>query len=254
MSRYSHLMRLALLGGLVAVWVTAILAAPGSATIVCQPGHKPPSPYCTNVPPTATTGDATHVTAKTATLNGVAGPNVSGGDPTQYFFEYGKTTAYGSRTRTGTIGSCPPGITPPSPYCNTPASQPVSAHISRLTPCTTYHFQLVASNSDGSANGSDKTFTTSFAPPLKHVSAPGSVKASHRFKVKFALRYPAERVAILIETKNGTVVSSDSFGPVPAGKHTVTITAPSKKGKYFLVVRAKVSCGSQTVRRHLRVH
>ncbi len=254
MTRYSHLMRLALLGGLMAAWASALLAAPSSATIVCPAGVKPPSPYCTNVPPTATTTNATNVRGTSATLNGVAGPNVSGGDPTQYFFEYGKTTAYGSRTPTGTIGSCPSGITPPSPYCSTPTSQPVSADISKLTPCTTYHFQLVASNSDGSANGGDKTFTTKFAPPLKNVSAPGKVKAGKKFKVKFTLRYRAQVVTVRIVTKSGNVVKSVTFRPLPAGHHSVRLTAPKRRGTYFLVVRAKLSCGSQTVKQRLRVH
>jgi hypothetical protein len=34
----------------------------------------------------------------------------------------------------------------------------------------------------------------------------------------------------------------------------VTFTAPKKKGKYTIVVRAKTSCGSETVTRRLRVH
>jgi hypothetical protein len=242
MTRFS-LRRLTLLGGLAAVGASALLAAPGGATIVCPSGITPPSPYCTNVPPTATTGTATSVTAKSATLNGVAGPNVSGGDPTSYFFKYGTTTTYGNQTPTGTIGSCPAGITPPSPYCTTPSTQPVSANISNLTPCTTYHFQLFASNPDGSASGGDKKFTTGFSPPIKHVSAPDSVKAGKKFKVKFTLRFSVQSVTILIRDKRGNVVKSVRISPVSAGKHSVTIKAPSRRGKYTLVVRAKASCG-----------
>src|SRR5262245_39187174 len=139
MKRYSHLRWVALFGGLAAACASALLAAPGSATIVCPQGTEPPSPYCTNVLPTATTGNATHVRATSATLKGVAGPNVRGGDITQYFFEYGTTTAYGSQTPPATIGRCPHGITPPSPYCKVPKVKRVSADISKLTPCTTYH-------------------------------------------------------------------------------------------------------------------
>lgn len=249
-----HFRWLALLGGIVAIGASALAAAPSSATLVCPSGIKPPSPYCTNVPPTATTGAATNVTAKSATLNGVAGPNVAGGDPTSYFFKYGRTSAYGNQTPTGTIGSCPAGISPPSPYCNTPATQAVSADISNLTPCTTYHYQLFASNPDGSASGGDKTFTTAFRPPIKNVSAPGSVKAWKRFKVKFTLRYSVQSVTILIKDKRGNVVKSVRISPVSAGKHSITITAPRKKGKYTLVVRAKTSCGSQSVSQRLKVH
>ncbi len=237
-----------------AVGASALLAGPGSATIVCPAGSTPPSPYCTNVPPTATTNDATNVQATKATLNGVAGPNVSGGDPTQYFFKYGTTTAYGNQTPTGTIGACPAGITPPSPYCNTPKTQAVSADISKLTPCTTYHFQLFANNPDGSASGGDKMFTTGFTPPIKSVSAPGKVKAGKKFKVKFNLRFNVQSVTIQIRKQNGQVVTAIRIAPVSAGKHSVTIRAPKKKGNYILIVRAKMSCGKQTVSQRLKVH
>jgi hypothetical protein len=254
MTRYSHLRRLALLGGLAAAGASAVLAGPGNATLVCPNGVKPPSPYCTNVKPTAVTQPATNVTGTSATLNGTAGAGVSGGDPTQYFFEYGKTTAYGSQTPTGTLGSCPAGITPPSPYCTTPSATHVSADISKLTPCTRYHFQLVATNADGTTPGGDQTFKTKFAPPLKDVKAPHKVKAGHKFKVKFTLRFDAKSVTILIKTKSGRVVRSVTFGPVSAGRHSVKIRAPRRKGNYILVVRAKLSCGSESVKQRLKVH
>jgi hypothetical protein len=253
MTSYS-LKRLVLLAVLAAAGGSALLATPGGATIVCPSGIKPPSPYCTNVPPTATTSPATNVTAKSATLNGVAGPNVSGGDITSYFFEYGRTQSYGSQTPTGTIGSCPAGITPPSPYCNVPKTQAVSADIANLAPCTTYHFQLVASNPDGSANGGDQKFTTKFAPPLKKVSAPGRVKAGKRFKVKFTLRFKAQSVTVLIKKKNGSVVKSVRISPASAGKHSLTLAAPRKRGNYILVVKAKLSCGTQSESQRLKVH
>jgi hypothetical protein len=255
MTRYSHLRWVAPLGGLVAAGLIALSAAPAGATIVCPTGIKPPSPYCTNVLPTATTGSATKVGAKKATLNGVAGPNVSGGDITQYFFKYGKTTNYGSQTPTGTVGSCPVGISPPSPYCNVPKTQNVSANISGLAPCTSYHFQLFASNTDGSAPpAGDMTFTTAFAPPLTNVNAPTNVNAGRRFKVKFGLKYNTQRVRIVIRRgKNGPVVSSTSFGPLAPGRHSVTVRAPNRRGNYILSVIAKLSCGSQTFSQRLKV-
>ena len=251
MTRYSHLRWVALVG-LVAACASSLLAAPGGATIVCPQGNRPPSPYCTNVPPTATTGNATHVRATSATLTGVAGPNVRGGDVTQYYFEYGTTTAYGSQTREGTIGRCPHGISPPSPYCNVPKRQRVSAGVSNLTPCTTYHFQLVATNSDGSADGGDNTFMTGFAPPLTDVFAPDEVRVGDTFRVAFRIRYDTDSVNMLIAT-HGNVVESASFGPLSAGWHSETITAPGEKGNYTLVVLAKLSCGRQSVEQRLRV-
>jgi hypothetical protein len=255
MTRYSHLRWLGALGGLAVAGVLALSAAPSGATIVCPTGIKPPSPYCTNVPPTATTGKASNVRAATATLNGVAGPNVSGGDITSYYFEYGRTTSYGSTTPTGTIGSCPSGISPPSPYCNVPKTQSVSANISSLTPCTTYHFQLVASNSDGSANGGDQKFTTAFGPPIALLSAPRSVKAGRRFVVKFTLRYAANvKIQIVRRGRFGGTVSTFSYGKLAAGRHKQTIRAPGRRGNYTLVVIAKLSCGQQRDTQKLTVH
>jgi hypothetical protein len=253
MTSYSRLKWLALLAVLAATCGSGLLAASGSATIVCPQGVKPPSPYCVNVPPTATTRNATHVGATRATLAGVAGPNVRNGDVTKYYFEYGATTAYGSQTRPGTIGSCPFGITPPSPYCNVPKKQRVSADIWRLTPCTTYHFQLVAQNPDGMADGGDRTFTTRFAPPLTGVFAPYSVSGGDAFNVFFGLRYDTDSVTMLLTTSYGGVVQSVNLGPQSAGPHFETLTAPMRRGDYFLVVVAKLSCGRQSAVQRLRV-
>ena len=254
MTRYSHFRWLAPLGGVVAVGVIAFSALPAGSTIVCPNGIKPPSSYCTNVPPTATTGAASNVTASSATLNGVAGPNVAGGDITQYFFKYGPTPNYGSQTPTGTIGSCPSGITPPSPYCNVPATQNVSADIPGLAPCTSYHFQLFANNPDGLAVGGDRTFTSAFAPPIKKVNAPSKVKADKKFKVKFTLKYNTDRVKVILKKRNGTAVASTTLGPLAPGKYTVTLRAPKKRGNYTLQVIARLSCGVQTVSQRLKVH
>ena len=110
------LTRLVPLGGLLAAAVLVLSATPTGATIVCSPGHTPPpgggtGPYCKNVKPKAVTLSATHVGGKSAKLNGLAGAGVAGGDPTEFFFQYGTTMAYGKDTPTETLGSCQPGHT-----------------------------------------------------------------------------------------------------------------------------------------------
>jgi hypothetical protein len=50
-------------GGVVAAAVVALSATPAGATVVCPPGVKPPSKYCTNVKPTAITQTASNVKA-----------------------------------------------------------------------------------------------------------------------------------------------------------------------------------------------
>lgn len=98
--------------------------------------------------PTVVTGSATAVTAKTATLGGTVTAN---GAATTYSFQYGTSTSYGSSTATHPAG----GGT---------SSQTVSANLTDLTAGTVYHYRLDATNSSGTTNGSDGTFTTTAAP------------------------------------------------------------------------------------------
>ncbi len=100
-------------------------------------------------PPTATTGAATAVTGTTATLAGTVLPNK---EPTTYHFEWGTTTAYGSRSPDGTA--------------NGNAGRTVAADLTGLTPLTTYHYRLVASNASGPAAGADAEFTTTTGGPV----------------------------------------------------------------------------------------
>jgi predicted lipoprotein with Yx(FWY)xxD motif len=72
---------------------------------------------------------------------------------THYHFEYGTTMSYGANAPVpdGDAGS---GI------YNVPVSQTVTG----LQPNTTYHFRLVATNSDGPGTGADGSFTTPADP------------------------------------------------------------------------------------------
>ena len=97
--------------------------------------------------PQVTTGTATGVSAKAATLNGTVNPN---GATTTYWFQYGTTTSYGLQTSTRDAGAGTSG-------------RSVSAGISGLAAGTTYHYRLVAQNSAGTTNGQDQTFTTTAA-------------------------------------------------------------------------------------------
>lgn len=66
---------------------------------------------------------------------------------TNYHFNWGTTGAYGNTTP---AGSLPTGTSP----------APISAELTGLTPGTTYHYQLVATNGTGTTTGPDQTFTT----------------------------------------------------------------------------------------------
>jgi plastocyanin len=107
--------------------------------------------FTTIGPPSATTTPATAVTDASATLNGSYSP---GGFQATYFFEYGTTSAYGSKTGPGAAG-------------NGTGIGFVSMVVAGLSPQTTYHFQLVAENAAGTAFGGDQTFTTAAVSPLE---------------------------------------------------------------------------------------
>jgi hypothetical protein len=91
--------------------------------------------------------NANPISSTGATLNATINPN---GSATTTHFEYGTTTAYGSVT--------------PDDSASAGAGQGdigVSAAVTALTPGTTYHFRVVASNgTGGDINGADQTFST----------------------------------------------------------------------------------------------
>lgn len=94
------------------------------------------------IPQTAVTEAATEVSETEATLNGSVGPS---GQSTKYYFEYGPTTSYGSKTSEVSAGSGT-------------GSVKVSHTLTGLTPGT-YHFRVVATSVAGPSYGTDGTFT-----------------------------------------------------------------------------------------------
>ena len=97
-------------------------------------------------PPVATTGTASEVERKTAVVNATVNPE---GLATTYQFEYGTTTAYGIKVPIPEKSIGPGG-----------ADLQVSESLGGLSPETTYHFRVVATNAKGSSLGTDKTFKT----------------------------------------------------------------------------------------------
>jgi hypothetical protein len=66
---------------------------------------------------------------------------------TSYYFEYGTSSAYGSRTSEASVGLGAEAVAAP-------------AHVDGLTPGTEYHFRIVAVNEAGTARGADMVFRT----------------------------------------------------------------------------------------------
>jgi hypothetical protein len=100
--------------------------------------------FTTTGKPTVRTGAASALTGTTATLAGTIDPF---GHSTGWYFEFGTTTGYGTKTASTNAGA-------------NPGTKSVSIPISGLIPGTTYHFRLVGANSAGANYGADVTFTT----------------------------------------------------------------------------------------------
>jgi hypothetical protein len=106
--------------------------------------------FATPAPPVAVTGAATGVTVTSATLSGTVDPN---GRTTTWYFEYGASTSYGSRTSGQSAGSAT-------------TATGVSAALSNLRPGRVYHYRLVARSDAGTSRGADRTFSTSGPPAV----------------------------------------------------------------------------------------
>jgi hypothetical protein len=97
-------------------------------------------------PPSVATRAAVGVTGSAATLDGTVDPNDF---ETTYHFEYGTSTSYGS--------SAP---VPDASAGSGKLTEEVSQVITGLTPGITYHYRLVATNTEGTREGEDMSFTT----------------------------------------------------------------------------------------------
>ena len=100
-------------------------------------------------PPVVTTGGTTNVTGVDANLWGTIDPN--GAQTTTFYFDYGTSTSYGSRSGTSSITGT--------------SEQDVESYISGLSQTTTYHYRLVATNAAATTYGTDRTFTTTTLSP-----------------------------------------------------------------------------------------
>ena len=116
------------------------------------------------------TGAARDITPTGATLTGSLTP---GGIEAHYYFEWGPTTSYGT--------------TSPVPAVDAGSgSEPVTAEtaLSGLSPNTTYHYRLVATNSFGTTFGEDEHLTTPGPPRITVESTTGIGHETATIKAK----------------------------------------------------------------------
>jgi hypothetical protein len=116
-----------------------------------------------SAPPAIAAPSGTGNSTSTATVTATVNPNLSGKDTT-VAVSYGPTTAYGATTAAKDIGNGSSGVA-------------VSFPITGLSPGTTYHFAVVATNGDGTSTSGDGTFATTppAAATITSTSASGDV-------------------------------------------------------------------------------
>ncbi len=192
-------------------------------------GSKVISFKLSNSPSIVTTA-ASNIVGSNATLNGTVNPN---GFSTDYHFEWGATTAYGTSTATVNAGS---GTSPVA----------VTANISGLIAGTTYHFRLVGENSEGTSNGNDMSFT------------PGAASLSTTTPSSVTMTSASSGGNITSDGGNTVtargVCWSTTLNPVATGNHTTdgtgtgtftsSITGLSSSTTYHVRAYATTSAGT----------
>ncbi len=172
---------------------------------------KPPPP------PIAYSGYPEQITASSASLKGTIDPR---GQATDYYFQYGATSAYGSQT-------------PPVAAGNANTESKVTQPIAGLQPYTTYHFRIVASSPAGTATGKDVAFTTKKIPlSLTATVAPNPVVFGSPLRVSGTLSGTGSVGAQV-------VVQADPF-PYASGFRNITSEAVTNAAGGFTFLIASL--------------
>ena len=171
--------------------------------------------------PVVTASAPTGIEANAATLHGAVNP---GDASTSAHFDYGVTTEYGTSTPEQTFEGA--------------SATPASATLTGLQPDTTYHFRLVATNSNGTGESSG-SFTTAAAPPPPDTTPPGTTIDSAP-----PARTAARTAAFAASSEDATAdlhcsLDSAPYAPCPAplsysalgeGEHTLLVRAADTAG------------------------
>lgn len=210
-------------------------------------------------PPTASTGSASDVTTSessararaaaagsAATLTGIAGnPLAFSGSA---FFQIGTTTGYGRTVSVGTLAALVSG-------------RALAARVGSLTPGTTYHFRLVASNIDGTAAGRDVTFRTPTAAQarrsrprvsLRGVRGTGRACVRGDFSVRIRARVTSgsrlRSVRVRLDRRLIKRTRRSSFRVrihakrLRRGRHRISVRATDRGGRTRVVSRTFRRC------------
>ncbi|HXJ74293.1 MAG TPA: SH3 domain-containing protein, partial [Candidatus Dormibacteraeota bacterium] len=159
-----------------------IVASNGTGT---SPGADTTFTTADTGAPAAQTLAATAVTTSSAQLNGSINPS---GFSTTAYFEYGLTTSYGSSTASANFGT---------------TVQNIGFVQTGLSPNSTYHYRLVASNSQGTTRGLDAAFTTL---PTSATTQPAWVVGTSGLGLRFR-NSPSVSASVLLVIPEGSAVT-----------------------------------------------
>ncbi|MGN6799538.1 MAG: hypothetical protein ACTHKS_15465 [Gaiellaceae bacterium] len=241
--------------GTVSVNITSNLASlkPGStyhyrvvASNTAGTAHGSDAVFTTLTPPGATTGAATAIGSTSATLNGTVDPNSR---DTTFYFEYGTTTSYGTKTASKSAGS---GSSP----------QNETAGISGLQVGKTYHFRIVATSDAGTTTGSDATFTTSSAPvavtadatavsvttaTLRGQVTPNGLSTTWWFEYGTSTAYGLKTASHSAGSSTSAKSVSDGVTKLAAGKsYHFRLVAQNSSGRVYGLDRVFTTIGAPT--------
>jgi hypothetical protein len=161
-------------------------------------------------PPVVETGGVSEVTATGATITGTVNPR---GIESSYEFDLGTDTSYGGGRIFGNAGE-------------DAGTETVVVHLQYLTPDTTYHYRIAATNQDGTSYGADATFTT------PAVEAPIAQPAALPLIATPAIAFPTETgIVIKPATKHKAKTKAKGRAPKKHGKSKRGGSGKRKGGK-----------------------
>jgi hypothetical protein len=170
-----------------------------------QVSVAPPAPPA----PAVATGAATSVTGSTATVYGAVNPE---GAATSYYFQYGTSATYTSKTTAAQLAAGSTAVV-------------VSAKLSNLKPSTTYHYRIVATSANGTGDGTDATFKTGLKTGGKTgrksiAGLPVTTRPHHALTFPYRFKFTG-RVRLPHGVTNGAACSGKVSVRIKRGTKTV---------------------------------
>jgi phospholipase C len=185
--------------------------APGPASQ--PPGSEPQAP-------TVNATSASSITQTSATLNATVVPN--GASVSECKFEYGTSVFYEASV---------PCLQEPGAGDSAVA---VSAQIEGLSPATTYHFRVAATNAVASSQSADQTFTSLARVPVVTSVSPNAGLQAGATAVRIEGEFLAATRTVRFGTAEATSFQLEPDGSItatsPAGAGQVDVTATSSGG------------------------